>query len=308
MSDRTHNLTRRTFVKCLAAGVAAATVGRGVPLLAAEAVKFRQVLVLSDIHIGYQADGVDGAEWFDRALKELKTNQVPIDYAMALGDLAHTATEAAYKTYLDIRNKSQIAKWFEIAGNHEWHGNEVKNYEALVRSIKPHSYLDGNIAWFFVSDEDAGTPGLMSQETIDWLRSGLEKHKDDVKIVCTHQLVHDTVRASTNKERCIHPKEKIAKILADFPVDLWMCGHEHHRPYSKEEILRKAGTTFLNVASMSHAYNTKESQSYVLRFEEGAKQITARRRVHDVQDFAKEYDLVIPLNRELRLGAVDATR
>lgn len=310
MSKPAQDLTRRDFVKSMAAGLAiAATAGRGALVLAGEADKarVRNVLVLSDIHIGYKDDEVDGAEWFSRAMDELNANQVPIDYAVALGDLVHRADAASYKTYLDIRQKSKISPWFEIAGNHDWSGNETKHFEASVRSIKPHAHVDGNVAWFFISDEDAGTRGFISDATIDWLRNGLEQHKDDIKIVCTHQLVADTVRTSTNVDRIIHPKEKIAKVLADFHVDLWMFGHEHHRPYSKEEILRKNGTTFLNVASLSHAYKTKESQSYVLRFEQGAKQILARRRVHDVQDFVKDYDLAIPLDREIRLGAAVAS-
>lgn len=302
MPDTHGAVSRRSFVTRAAVGTVAAASVRSQPLLGADVPAVRNALVLSDIHVGLEADGVDGGEWFSRAIGELERNQVSIDYAAVLGDISHGATEQALETYVEIRDSSGIPTWFELAGNHEWHGGNTRHYESRVRSLRPHAHVDGNVAWFFLSDEDAGVRGFVSDESIEWLSNELETHKNDVVIVCTHQLVHGTVRASAKDDRCIHPKEKIAQLLSDHRIDLWMFGHEHHRPYSKDDVLRRGRTTFLNVASLSHAYNTRESQSYVLQFEERAKQIVARRRVHDVQAFANEYELIIPLESEIRLG------
>lgn len=295
-------MTRRDCLKHITAGGVALGLAGAVPAFEQGNPGKRRVLVLSDTHIGLKADGLDGGEWLARAFKELKDNKVPIDYAMALGDISHGATEEALKTYVELRDNSGIAVWFEVAGNHEYHGGTCEHYEKLVRSTKPYGHIDGNLAWFFISDEEPGVPGNLSDESFAWLKKNVAEHQDKVVIVCSHQLVNDTIRQSTNKSRFIHPKEKIASLLAEHRVDLWMCGHEHHRPYSKEEHTRKNGTTFLNVASMSHAYGSKQSQSFVLEFAEGAKRIVARRRVHDTQRFDKDYEIVVPLDRPIALG------
>lgn len=303
MSHPTNELTRRDCLKQMAVGTAAAGLLGTQPLFAAPDKVVRNVLVFSDTHIGHVADDVDGGEWLKRGLAELKENKVPIDFACALGDIAHRATEDAFTTFVKLRDNSGIKTWFELAGNHEYSKTDgVKYYEQHVRSVKPHSYTDGNIAWFFISDEKAGVPGNISDETYAWLKKGVADNQDKIVIVCSHQLVDGTVRQSESKMRHIHPKEKIAELLAAHRVDLWMCGHEHHKPYSQQEIARKDGTTFINVASMSHAYGSEESQSFLLEFAEGSKKIVARRRVHDKQVFDKDYEIEVPLTHAIKLG------
>lgn len=302
MSPYSDELTRRDCLKHIAAGAAAVGLVGVQPAIGDKPGNTRQVLVSSDTHIGFKADGVDGAEWLERALSELRENRVQIDYAMALGDISHHATADAFRKYVELRDKSGIDRWFELAGNHEYGPDGLKDYETIVRSAKPYAYVDGNIAWFFISDEAKGVPGNISDETDAWLKKSVADHQDKIVIVCSHQLVHDTIRQSKQNARHIHPKEKIAELLEAHRVDLWMCGHEHHRPYSHEEITRKDGTTFINVASMSHAYGSKQSQSFLLEFAEGARKIVARRRVHDTQSFAEDYQTEIPLDRAIQLG------
>ena len=294
--------TRRDCVKTVAMGGVALATGTFPLVFASEKAKTRHVLAFSDIHIGRKDDGFDGGEWMAKALAELKQNKVPSDYALVLGDIAHGATEAAYKTFTKLRDESHIDTWFELAGNHEYHDGKCEHYEKLVRSIKPYSHIDGNIVWFIFSDEQPGVRGNISDETFDWLKKGVAENQDKVVIVCSHQLVNRTVRKSEDKARHIHPKEKIAELLDELRVDLWLCGHEHHKPYSRGEIAQKDGTTFINIASMSHAYGTKQSQSFVFEFVDGAKQIVGHRRVHDDQSFDRDYETLIPLETAIRLG------
>jgi len=294
------NWTRRDCLKHLTAGAAVGLTGV-VPALGEPTRKVRHVLAFSDTHIGRKDDGLDGGEWLAKGLAELKENKVPADYALVLGDIAHGATEEAYKTFTKLRDESYIDTWFELAGNHEYHDGKSEHYEKLVRPIKPYSHTDGNIAWFFISDEKPGVKGDLTDESIEWLKRGLAENQDKIVIVCSHQLVNGTVRVSDSPQRYIHPKEKIAEVLDELRVDLWLCGHEHHKPYSQEEIARKDGTTFINIASMSHAYGTKESQSYLLEFVQGEKKIVARRRVHDKQAFDKDYEIEVPLTHAVQL-------
>jgi hypothetical protein len=74
-----------------------------------------------------------------------------------------------------------------------------------------------------------------------------------------------------------------------------MSGHAHHKPYSAEYVKIFEKTTYINVASMSHAYNTKSSQSFLLEFKPGAKEIIARRRMHDTKTFLPEFEVKVPL-------------
>ena len=299
-----NEITRRDCLKHAAVGTAAIGLAGVSPTIAHAATKTRHVLAFSDIHIGRKDDELDGAEWMAKGLNELKKNKVPVDYAMVLGDIAHGATEQAFKTFVEQRDKSHIETWFELAGNHEYHGGTCKHYEKIVRSIKPYSHIDGNIAWLFISDENGSVQGDLGDEAYQWLEKSVREHQDKVVIVCSHQGVHGTTYKTTSGSRHIHPKEKIASLLENHRVDLWMSGHEHHRPYDKQNnnIVRKNDTTFINIASMSHAYGTKQSQSFVLAFAEGEKKIVARRRVHDDQEFDPKYETEIPLQLAIKLG------
>jgi predicted phosphodiesterase len=300
-----HNTTtnRRAFLKYLAVSATSVGVSGAKPVYADSSAQVRNVWVWSDAHVGFREDGLDGAEWLSKACADLHESRQPIDYALGLGDLVHNGTQEEFEQYLAVRGKSRISTWYELAGNHEYGREDLSTYNQLIRSSDPYSFVDGNIAWFFLSDEVKGVPGNLSEGTCRWLEESLTAQSDKIVIVCSHQLVHDTVRASDKAARYIHPREKLSEILAKARVDLWMCGHEHHRPYSHQEVARKDGTTFMNVASVSHAYGTKESQSYFLEFSEGAQKIVARRRLHDSRRFSKDFEVEIPLQKAIRIGS-----
>ena len=263
--------TRRSFLKQTVAGLAGAGIGiRPLEAAAEGRGKVRLMWVLSDAHVGRVEDGLDGAEWLAKACQDMQG--IPVDHAFFLGDLTQNGTEEELKSFLAARKDS---------GNHEYHRGKAEAYDKLIRSRDPYRVIDGNVAWFMLSDEKPGVPGDLSEETCDWLEAELATHADKTVIVCSHQLVRDTIHKSDHRQRHIHPSERLAEIIGKSKIDLWMCGHEHHSPYTTDRIARKEGTTYINVASVSHAYNTKASQSFVLEFAEGAREIVARRRQHD---------------------------
>jgi predicted MPP superfamily phosphohydrolase len=265
----------------------------------------QRVWVFSDLHVGNDtasAGGVDGSEWMRRACAELKTNNLPMDYALVLGDLTKDGLAEEVDRFLAVRDQSGIATWFTLAGNHEYNRTGIGVYEKKIRSTKPYCVVAGNIAWFLLSDEKPGVAGELSEATMSWLEQKLTEHKDKIIIVSSHQLVYDTVKASNKKDLYLEPKEAIASLLARHHVDLWLSGHAHHAPWTEASAVQKNGTWFINVASLSHAYNTGESQSFVLEFTEGARQLMARRRDHDKQAFSDKGVFVIPLQQEIKLG------
>ncbi len=292
---------RRQFIKITTGAVAVGVIGIQSSTAATDS-KLRKVWVMSDLHCGYVEGGKDGVEWFTLACKDMQQEHADIAYAMTLGDIAHGSNQQQLKNYITTRDASGIKTWYEIAGNHEYHDGKADSFKQLIRSTDPYSIIDGNLAWIFLSDEKAGVQGDLSPESCDWLETELAKHKDKNIIVCSHQGVKDTTIKTDNAQRYIHPADRIAGIIAKSNIALWMSGHEHHGLYSPKHIARVDNTTYINVASLSHAYNTSSSQSFLLEFKPGAKEIIARRRTHDTQIFMPEFEVKIPLLYAIELS------
>ncbi|MBD3392808.1 MAG: hypothetical protein GF418_11955 [Chitinivibrionales bacterium] len=292
-------MKRRRFMR-LTAGAFGLTLGQAALCIPAssDAVARRRILVCSDLHIGHSADdsgNKDGEEWFVDGLADLDASAGRIDYATVLGDIAHTGEASEYNSYLQAREQSGITEWYEIAGNHDyWGENTIDEYRELINSHLTFGFIDGNMLWLMLSDEEHSTGGEIGDATHGWVKSMIAEHKPDKNIIiCSHQLVYETVRKSTDHNRYMEPLDNISDILETGAVDLWLSGHQHSMPWTREDRHYDGTTTFLNVASMTHAYDTLESQSFVLEFEQGAPIASARRRVHDKESYAQT--LAVPL-------------
>jgi 3',5'-cyclic AMP phosphodiesterase CpdA len=298
-------MKRREFMKNIGCGVAG-VVTTGVTSLAARPKprtrRTRRVVALSDTHIGKPWNDRDGADWLDLALDDIDRNVGPADYGLSLGDITHDGDIGSLRRYLSSRDRSAIPRWFELAGNHEYHNRGIGNYRDLVRSPRPYGYIDGNIAWFFVSSESPDWNGDVSRRSIRWLERKILRDADRVVIVCMHQPPYDTVRRSDKNGFCLYPKSRIRKIVEEAPINLVLCGHEHHEPYSEDCIDVCEGTTVVNVASVSHAYGTGASESVILELEDKKREIVIRRRRHDDERFATDFDLEVPLPTRIALA------
>lgn len=270
--------------------------------LAAGTNRTRKVWVISDLHCGLVEGGKDGVEWFAAACDDMRRNHPDIAWAITLGDISHDADEQEIRNYLQTRGSSGIPTWHEIAGNHEYHKGRADHYTKLVRSTDPYAVIDGNLAWFFLSDEKAGVPGELSPQSCDWLERELANHKGKNLIVCSHQGVKDTTSGTQKPDRQLHPTDRIADLIARHGIALWMSGHDHHSPYTPKHIARVGNTTYINVASLSHAYKTGSSESFLLEFTSGTTQVLARRRRHDTGSFVPEFEVTIPLKHPVELG------
>jgi predicted MPP superfamily phosphohydrolase len=266
------------------------------------AARTRRVVAMSDLHIGLVDDGHDGAYWLERALADLDTNVPSIDYGLVLGDITHNGTAENLKKYIRLCDASRIPDWYELAGNHEYYGDNIGQYQSLIRSTEPYAKVDGNLIFLFLSDMEESRSGQWTPAACDWLEEQLRMHRDKVIVVCSHQLVPNTVRKSDEAPFCLNPAPRIKKMLAEHPIDLWLCGHEHHTPYTATKIARHGNTTFINIASLSHAYGTGASGSIIMDFTEGATSIRIRRRSHDDQTYPAAYDVSVPLRTPCRLG------
>lgn len=261
----------------------------------------RRVAVFSDIHIGREWNGIDGADWFEMALADIFWNVGPVSYAITLGDITHEGDLASLEKYKALRESSAIPCWFEIAGNHDHWNRGIRNYRRVLGNPAPHVHIDGNIAWFLVSTESSNCAGYISRRNIRWLERSLARHANKVRIVCTHQPPYRTVRKSSEPDFCLHPRWRIRNLVKDRKIDLFLCGHEHHEPYSGACMDSLGGTTLINAASTSHAYGTGFSESLTIDLEEESKIIRIRRRHHDGETWADEFEMEVPLRNRISL-------
>jgi len=294
-------MRRRIFMKNL--GLAAL----GTALCPASAVaggstsEIRRVAVFSDLHIGHSWKGIDGADWFEAALADIFWNVGPVSHAISLGDITHEGDRASFTRYKALRSASDIPRWFEIAGNHDHWNRGIRHYRRLLGSPGPYLHVDGNVAWFLVSTENSDCAGHISRKSIRWLERNLTRHSDKIRIVCTHQPPYNTIRRSSESDFCLHPRWKIRNLVKDRKIDLLLCGHEHHEPYAEGCLGSLGGTALVNAASTSHAYGTGSSESLIIEFVEGGNVIRVRRRRHDTEAWAKEFEVEVPLETRISL-------
>ena len=264
--------------------------------------EIRRIWISSDIHIGKEDEGYDGAEWLKNALGDVEKNLQPVDYAVILGDIVHDGRRNELEQYISIKKNSRIKKWFELAGNHEHYGNRINIYRELLRSEKPYFYVDGNVVWLFISDELHSRPGNITEESTQWIVEKLEKLRGNVIIVCSHQMVKGTIEESEKAALNIHPDERIRRIRNAAKIDLWLSGHLHHsRPRDKRDFAKVGDTSFLNAASLSHAYDTGISESFLIELEDGTNEIVLKCRNHDKGVFNKDMSFKARTGKEIRL-------
>ena len=262
----------------------------------------RRIWILADAHIGHVDDGRDGADWLALAIEDARRNLAPIDYALFLGDATHSYQPTQFRRYVRLRKASGIRFWYEIAGNHDYHGVEAGSYRRIVGAPLRYTMVDGNVAWVFFSAERGRAAGLVSEKTARWLADRLGRFQDRNLIVCSHQAPCDTTDHTDHYERCLHPREVVADLLERFRIDLWLSGHYHSRPRIAEDAVRRGRTTFVNVASVSHVYNTAASNSFLMEAENGSRTVRLRLRVHDAERFAPEFEVRVRFPFRWRIG------
>lgn len=241
----------------------------------------RRIWVLADPHIGYVADGKDGAEWLEAAIEDVRSNVGKIDYVINLGDMTHASQPEELLRYRDIRAASGLAPWFEISGNHDFTALRAGLTGSIAGVSRYWSLTDGNLSFFSLPHERCNAAGLFLPEVEAWLRTAITKDSGNNIIMCAHTFPHNTVEESHKAARSLFPRALVADFLRDVRVDLWLGGHIHSKPKSESRSHLRDGTTFINVAAVSHVYGRDSSLSFILEIEPGSSTLRARCRRHD---------------------------
>ena len=266
----------------------------------------RSVWAWADSHNGQVVDGKDGGRWAELSADEMFRNVGRPDYVLVLGDVSHAYKENQFRRYARLRRKSSIARWYEIIGNHDFHGTETGLYQKIVRPEARYVVLDGSLCWVFVSAERGRAAGILRAPTRRWLEKVVAKHQDKNLIICSHQLVANTVRRThpTRDFECVlNPRHWVSGLRRRYRIDAWLGAHEHGLPRTPDMVKRRGRTTFFNVASFSHSYGTQACNSYLFEMRAGKREIVARCRDHDQARFVPELGTRIPLPFPLRFDA-----
>jgi len=263
----------------------------------------QRVWVFSDVHATYSAAGRAGEEWLEAADADIRAHVKNVSFAVCLGDITHNAATDGLAAYAAVRAKSAVGPWFELAGNQDFAAAARGVYQRHITTPLRCIIEAGNTAWFLVSAEGGGSAGFVSAGTVEWLTRHIRARQGAMNIVvCTHQLVQDTVLHSTVRDRGLHPKARVAGLLKDVRVDLWLCGHAHSEPRTPDCSAVKGRTTFVNVASLSHAYGTKRSNSAVLETTPGSRAARIRIRHHDAHVYLPGHDVRFAFPYAVRPG------
>ncbi len=257
---------------------------------------------MGDAHIGHVSDDRDGGDWLRMSVEDAAGDVGGIDYVVNVGDLTHQSLDEQLRTYADIRERSGIGRWFEMSGNHDMKSVFRGAYADIAGCPRYWTLVDGNMVFLSLPAERGNAAGLFVPEVESWLRGRIAAHQDKNIIICAHQFPYDTVDRSTRPARCLYPHETVKRFRDDVRIDFWLGGHIHSGPRQKTATVTKGATTFMNVASVSHTYDTEVCNSVFLDVEDGSQQVTARCRDHDHRNFMDDHEVKVGLTYPARLG------
>ncbi len=255
----------------------------------------RRICFLADAHIGQVSDDRDGAEWLQMAVEDV-AEHVPVDYVINLGDMSAKYQPEQFAAYAEIRENAGFGPWFEVVGNHDFRGTRTGDYQKYI-GCPPYWRLDdGNLTFLSLGAERGNAAGLFLPPVEAWLRDELGDVDGQNVVMAAHSFPHDTVEHSLKPARYLHPAEAVWRFIREVRIDLWLGGHAHMTPRHDSWSAVREGVTFINCASVSHAYNTEASHSFVLEVTPGASKLVARCRLHDEQPFDNRFEVTVPLS------------
>lgn len=261
----------------------------------------RRIWLIADPHIGHVSDGRDGGDWLELAMADRREN-IPADYAINLGDVSHGYQPAQFAHYVQLRDSSGL-RFYDLLGNHDFHGTETGDYQRIVSRHRYWSLIDGNVAFFSLPAERGNAAALLLPPVEAWLREQIALHHDKNIIIAAHQFPYDTVEHSTRASRCMYPRDVVERFLADLPISLWLGGHIHMSERAPSWSARRNGTVFVNVASASHSYNKPAANSCLLEMNDGSADGRVLCRDHDRGRWLDDHAMAVRFRYPCRFSA-----
>ncbi len=253
------------------------------------------VWMLSDIQPPTRAERIR----FERAIADVKALGMRIDMAVIAGDLLKGRSgDEAFAWFLAARAEAPVARWYEIAGNHD--RRSAANFDRYFSRPPAYGVRFGNALMLLLSDTLPSAATEISDASFQWWRRMVLDNDDSILLTVSHgQLQGSGLLGSMFASRVIVDSGRFEEVLRQRPVSLWASGHSqlaHRLPgtFSCREEL--GGTCFINVSAID-AGLFGASESRLLIFSEGSTRLTIRSRDHDRGRFNDDLELVVDLPR-----------
>jgi len=180
------NLTRRTFVQSLGAGLVASSAWPAAIFAGDRAVPRFSFLVITDTHLG-RGDNPAAARQWERTVREL--DAAPGDFVLHLGDVVDDGREAQYGVYREQRAR-QRKTVHEIPGNHDPQDLFERHIRRQVDTSFDHQGV--RFVLFNNSRRDSHN-GFITPAQVTWIETqiGEAARRNLFVILCCHVPLHD---------------------------------------------------------------------------------------------------------------------
>jgi predicted phosphodiesterase len=165
-----------------------------------------------------------------------------------------------------------------------------------------YSVAIGNIIIIALSDETSSPETNISDDAFNFWKELVVNNQDKIIITMTHgYLKQSGLFASFIDSRNIKDSERFSKVLQNYKVDLWICGHTH-LPHSLTGSVKIAddlkGTLFVNVSAIRGSKFTSP-ESYLFFLKKDSDELIIKSRDHDQKKFNMD-DIILKLSHRFR--------
>lgn len=241
---------------------------------------------------------------YEAAIDDIISLGLSPDMAVVPGDLVYRQESQMYWDWMkNLREKTGIKHWFEIAGNHDLN-DEASYYK---NSGKPMHYAVrlGNVLFIFLSDEIRSAITDISDEAVKWWERLVIDNQDSIIVTVTHACyAFSGFTAAINWTMVIKNSARFHDVLKRCHVDLWLSGHTHLPAYfgNKAIISEEYGTLFLDVSSIKK-HIASPVESWLLILENGSSTLRCYPRNHEKKKFYNSIAFTYELSHAFRRGS-----
>ena len=203
-----------------------------------------RIAQVSDVHFSSFEENTSykllkkSPELLDDTIFQLNTSG-PYDFVMFTGDLINTPQVSELEKVL-THIKKLTYPWYAINGNHDISIDGALNKKEFKRILNSNNknMRSDKIYYAFtpkrgyrvicldsIIDYKITTNGEIYKEELDWLREELDKHKDDVVIICTHVPIDEPFSSPNHK---LNNEYEVKSLLKQYknPI-IVLQGHYH---------------------------------------------------------------------------------
>ena len=229
---------------------------------------------------------------FENAVEDINRYITDVDIAIVAGDIVNRTEEEVFDWYSNVKKRSYIDEWYEIAGNHDLKTDLGKLFKEKVNKDSYYIIEKNNARFLFMSDEKRGKSTELSDDTFNWWKQLVEEGQDKIIFVISHApLKGSGIPFSSMKGRNIIGSNRFRDVLRQYKVDVWLSGHMHFPHSIKNNIVVNSelnNTVFANISSIRpELLGFKDSESFVITLECGSNVILFQSRNHSKNIFTR---------------------